>query len=418
MRSCEAKGFRPWLEVLEGRWVPAMVHDVAGLLLISNPNGPLVVTVTSSPGTVVVQDNSGAAGYTGVGTLISIIGTNGSDSITFHGGSGFGGNVLISSGNGNDAIAFTGPDLGYLTIVSGVGTDSTSLNGTIGSTFTYHHTTGGNSVTIAGATTIGGDASLSGLGNLAISGALKVGGNLAIGGNPTSGMPLSVAGAGNLSVRKGLYVTGGTGLNTFASSGVLQVKGNTQFNFYGPGGGGLYLANVAAGSFLGGSLYYSGGSNGDTLQLGGNLTVAGDANLFLGSGPSAFTSKPGDAISGSLSITTGNGSNTFLISGTVDGNETLKVGNGTVNLTLNTAPAGLLTFQGGNGNDTLNLGADGVTQVFNVYLSFGTGTSTLNLVTADTVTGNIVGKGFNDSLNQNDAILLDVYLQDFPSVDF
>jgi hypothetical protein len=417
MRSWTKRSFRPRLEALEQRWVPAAVRDVAGLLLISNPQGALTVTVTSSPGVVNVQDSSGAGTFTGVGTLISITGTNGNDSIAFRGGSGFNGNLLINTQNGNDAVSVTGPVGGYVTILTGVGSDSTSLSGRIGSNLTYFHRSGANTVTITGATTVGGEASLSLLGTLAINSSLTVGGNLSISGNPTSGTPLNVHGAGNLTVNKSLYVTGSNGANSFSLTGVLKVTGNAIFNFYAAGGGSLNLSGVAPGSFIGGSLHYSGGAGGDSLSLGDNLTVGGDAILFLGNGVGTFTSTVADTINGNLEITTGNGNNAFTVAGTVAGFETIKVGNGTDNVTVDNAPGGLFTFQGGNGTDALTLGA-GTTQFFNVYLSFGTGTSTLNLNAADTVTGNILGLGSSDTLNQNNAILLDIYFQDYAPIDW
>ena len=96
--------FRPKLEVLEDRWVPATIQLTSGILVVSHQVGPLTVAPTTTPGQVAVTDNTGTRTVSGVGTLIEILGTNAADTITFTGNTGFNGNLIIDGGNGDDTI--------------------------------------------------------------------------------------------------------------------------------------------------------------------------------------------------------------------------------------------------------------------------------------------------------------------------
>jgi hypothetical protein len=411
-------GNRLDLEILEERWLPATVRDVVGDLIITNPQGALTVTVTGTAGQVIVSDSSGSTTYSHVNVLISITGTQGNDSITFQGGAGFKGNVLINSLDGNDFISVTGPIGGSLTLLSGAGNTTTDLSGTIGGTLTYHHGSGPNLLHIVGATTVGGGASISGLGTLLRSASFTVNGNIGLSGNPTSGIPLLGTDVGNLTINGNLYLTGGRGPASFTVTGLLQIKGNLGINFILASSGLLNLNGVQPGSFIGGDLVYAGGAGSDTVLLGTNLTVGGDALLNLGSGVGTYSSAVGDQISGSLFMNMGNFNNKFTMNGLVAGDVFLTVGNGNNTVTMNTAPAGMFDFFGGNGTNTISLGTATTPWVFEVYFQFGNGTNTLTLTSADTLSGTIVNHSAlsHDNLIQNGALLLDLYFQDYPTM--
>src|SRR4051812_7324249 len=105
------RGFRPRLEALEQRWVPATIRVVGGVLLVSDQTGPLTITPSANAAGVVTVSDGGKGGVTvsGVGRLIAITGTSRADSITFNGGTGgFKGDVLIRSGNGDDTVTVSG----------------------------------------------------------------------------------------------------------------------------------------------------------------------------------------------------------------------------------------------------------------------------------------------------------------------
>jgi hypothetical protein len=411
MRS---KGTRLGVERLEDRWLPANVRDVAGILLVTNPQGPLTVTVSANAGQVIVADSSGTGTFGNVGALVSITGTNGADSITFQGGAGFRGNVIINSLSGDDTINVSGPIGGNLTLLSGMGNTTTNLSSTIGGALTYHHGSGPNTLHVVGATTVSKGASLSGLGSLVRSAPFTVNGSFAISGNPNTGTPLLGTDVGNLTVNGSLYLTGGRSPSSFTVTGLLQITGNLGINFILSRSGLLDLHAVKPDSFIQGDLVYSGGAGSDTVLLGANLAVGGDALLSLGSGAATYTSSAGDLIEGSLYLTVGNFNNKINMGGDITGDASLTVGNGNNTITVNNAPAGQFYFFGGNGTNTITLGTT-AEQTFEVYLRLGTGKNVVTLTATDTLDGTIIGGGFaSDTLNQNGATLLDVYFQDFP----
>src|SRR5262245_30344300 len=101
--------FRPTLEGLEERWVPATIKLVAGSLFVSNQVGDLSVETTAVAGQVKVTDNAKAVVVSGVGSLILITGTNLPNKINFVAtAKTFPGQLLINSGNGADTIDLSG----------------------------------------------------------------------------------------------------------------------------------------------------------------------------------------------------------------------------------------------------------------------------------------------------------------------
>lgn len=440
MRSTK-KVSRPRLEMLEDRWVPATVHDVAGDLLISNQEGK-TLTVTVSPtvvGQVTVLDSATPLSpqtYSAVGSLIYIQGTNLPDTIIFHGNAtDYAGNVLVNSGNGADVVTLDGGagttiTNGNVTVISIIdNADTLDLSGTIGGSLTYVSLYGKDTVATTGATTVDGNATLTGLQHLTLTSALTVKGDLTL-TNISAGFPLDVVGAGALtvgtssSVLESLTVTGGAGADVFSPSGVVTVTGNATFNF-GQSVVGSTMT-LAAGSSVGGNLTYNGGNGGDTVGFGAGDAFAGNVTLNLGNGANLLSLATNFAVAGNLSIAEGNGSNlAFAIGGTtaatyaqIAGNLTITQGNG-VNgtVTVESPPAGVLTYKGGNGTDDLDLeGAVG--SVYDVYLTFGTGTNTLAFDSAGnglTYIGYVVGSGGTNTFSQSATdTLIDISFINFP----
>ncbi len=409
------KGFRPRLEALEERWVPATVKDVAGNLLISNQNGPLTVTVsTTVVGQVTVKDNGSAVTYSSVGSLIEITGSNLADGITFHGNAtDYTGNLIVSGGNGADTVTLDGGGARPLRhherqrhSVVELGADTNNLNGAIGGSLTYNDTYGNDTVVTTGATTVGGNASLTGLQNLTLTSPLTVKGSLTI-TNLSAGFPLNVTGAGALSVGtasnvfQSLTVTAAGGANVWHPTGAVTVTGNANFNLAGSSSNTFFMS--AVGSSVGGNFYYQGGYGTNAVTIA-NTDFAGNATINTGGATTLTLAATTWTVAGNLTINEGNAANAaFTVGGLIAGNETITQGNG-VNgtVTISTTPAGLFTYHGGNGTDSVDLeGLAG--SVYAVYITFGTGTNTLAFDTANTgitFLGYVSGSGGTNTFTQ------------------
>jgi hypothetical protein len=383
------KSFRPRLEALESRWVPATIRVTSGILIVSNQVGPLTVAPQATNGAVKITDNAGSVTVSGVGSLIEILGTNLGDTINFTGNTaGFRGNLIISSGNGSDNVTLkasaAGANVtnGTVTVIQGLGNDSLTLNDNIGGSLTYAEQNGNDTVTVATAAKIGSDASFTGLQNLTLTGALTVGGNLTL-TNLSAAFPLKVTGAGNLTVGKSLNVTAGSGNDTFAPTGQFNVAGSASFTF-GSGNDTISLTPAAGGTGVGGNLSIQLGSGNDSVAFGANLSVAGNASLTVGDGNDSITtaaSAAGAGVAGSMNLNAGSGADSITVDNTVSGNLGVTLGNGDDTVTIGSAPSGMLFWNSGNGNDSVTFGDATQTagQVWNVFMQFGTGNDTLTL---------------------------------------
>ncbi len=404
----------PKLEQLEGRWVPATIRLVAGNLFISDQVSALTVTVTTTPGKVTVIDGTKTVNVSGVGKLISITGTNLTDSIKFNGNTGFKGSLIIRSGNGNDTITLSGPLAGNATILTGAGNDgiSTSNAVKIGGNLTFQSALGSDTFTQSGqAYKVGGNFTVAGFSSYAMGGGnstLQVGGNLSILAAPNKTAPLTVTFNGiSVTVGKSLSIVGGQGLDTVNVSSQVSVGKNVSAQLQ-DGTNILSYTPLAGGTGIGGNFTLSGGSGNDTILLGANSVIAGDLALNLGEGTNTITTGLGGNYFGDFTVTGGNGTNTLTLLSPVNiaGDLVLTFGNGT-NTTFVTSSniGGTVRYQGGNGSDTLFL-TPLAAALYNVDFLFGTGSSALTLNGNVTLTGLIVGTGGTNTFTQAGATLL------------
>jgi len=369
------------------------------------------VAPTATAGQVAVTDNGGTKTVSGVGSLIQITGTNAGDTITFTGNTGFNGNVLINGSNGDDIItvnaAAANVTNGNVTVLSGLGNDTTNLAGRIGGTLTSSNTSGADIVNITGAATVGGDASLSGVSTLNQTAALTTGGSLTVSGLVNTSTPLTVNSLADLTVGRNLQVTGGSGTNMINVVGNLSVNGSATINFGLGTGTNSEILNPAGGTGIGGNLQITGGAADDTTVLAPTVIVGSSTTLNLGEGTNLSTID--GLFAGPVSVNGGNTVNTTTIgagAGTaLFGSLTISYGNGTNTTTVNVAPGGLLTYRGGNNVDTVNL-TPTTPSTFNVNMAFGSGTNTLTLNANVTLTGRVTSQNqAGDTFNQGGATL-------------
>src|SRR5262245_57058819 len=97
--------FRPTLEGLEERWVPANIKLVHGNLYVSRQFGPLTIETQKLPGEILVSDGHRSTLFTGVTNRIQVTGTKWGDAINVLANeSPFAGDVVIYGGKGPDSV--------------------------------------------------------------------------------------------------------------------------------------------------------------------------------------------------------------------------------------------------------------------------------------------------------------------------
>ncbi|MFO0843691.1 MAG: hypothetical protein U0797_15055 [Gemmataceae bacterium] len=413
--------FRPVVEGLEDRWVPATIRLVAGNLFVSNQVGELTVSTTGTAGQITVNDFFNATDHkvtlSGVGSLISITGTNLANKINFvadvaGGKLAFPGNLLINSGNGIDTVDLTGRIGGNVTLLTGLGNDIVTSTGdlSIGGGLTFSDGFGLNTVNLNDQDwIIGGNLTMSGVGtfNSGTGNMLKVGGAVTLAATPTVANPLNVTfNAGSLvDIGKSLTITGSAVTDSVQVLSLLSVGGNMSVNLRG-GLNTFFLTPTTGGTGINGSLFYIGNGDADTVFLGDFSDVAGNTSIEMGGGANVFVDNPLSLYAGNLTVNGGNDTNTFVISGAVSGNLGVSLGNGDNNLTqVNGAIGGRFSYRLGNGsNAALNLApAAGTTVVIDAV--FGTGSSTFSLLTDFTLTGIVRGTGGSYTFDQGTATL-------------
>lgn len=403
--------FRPRIEALEDRAVPATISLVGSNLFISRQAGPLTVS-TVVGGDVKVQDGASSVSLSGV-TNVFITGTKLADSITLDGtAEPFSGNVLINAGNGNDEIFMKGIVSGNLTILTGLGDDEAKVLGaglTVGGNLQFTNSAGSSLFKLSGDLTVGTNLTATGVSEFKLAGnALDVGNNLSVSALNTKALLFNVNSASALTVGKAFTVTGSSANDTVQILGDVTIGGNTNLNLRG-GANLAKLVPVAPGT-LSGSFNYTGGAGNDTVTMGANLTLGGNATLNLGAGTNSLTTAASQT-NGNFNVTAAGAGNTLNFTDAVlSGNANLNLGNGTNTLTFTTAPAGLLNLRAGNGTNTLNI-TPAAPETFNGNLLFGNGTNTVTLNADTTISGRLIGGSGTNTFNQNGATILPPWLQ-------
>lgn len=410
---------RPQLEVLEDRTVPASVRVVAGNLLITQQVGPLTVQSTTVTGQFKVTDSAKSVTVNGVGTLISITGTNMANKINFQanttaGNKAFNGNLLINSGNGADTINIGGRVGGNATILTGLGADTvTSLASdvSIGGNFNWVDTAGKNTFDLNDRNyTIGGNFTLTGVGvfNMGAGNTLKVGGtNATIRAMPTTATTMDVSFNGaDVNVFGNLQVLGGVLDDTLTVTSQLDIGGNMTVNLN--GGNNTFVLNpTAGGSGINGNLSFQSGVGDDIVQFGTDAAVAGNTSIDLGGGVNTFEDTATSQYAGDLSLIGSHDTNTHTISGMVSGNLNVTLGNGDNNTTIVTGTVGgTLRYRLGNGSLGVLMVAPNDPTLVQIDATFGTGDSTFTLGPNVTLNGTVRGTGGTYTFDQGGATLL------------
>lgn len=419
--------FRPQIEGLEARWVPATIRLVAGNLFVSNPAGELTVESTAVNGQFKVTDGAKAVLVNGVGSLIAITGNNLANKINFlantaSGNQAFNGNLLIRAGNGNDLVNLSGRVGGNVTLLTGLGNDTvTSLSNdvSIGGNLTMADGLGLNVVDLNDRNyTIGGNATLFGVGpfDSGTGNTLSVGGSMTMTATVAAANPMTVL-LGSLETQIGgmLSINGSTLADVVNVTSKLSLGGNFWLNL-GNGDNTFVLTPTAGGTGVNGSLSYLGGGGIDVAVFGADSSISGNTSLDFGEGINTFVDTATSLYAGNLTLVGGNGTNTQVVTGIIAGNLSITNGNGDGNTSVITATlGGQFRYRLGNGTlGTLTL-APAVPQSIIIDALFGTGDSTFTLGPNLTLSGIVRGTGGVYTFNQGTAVLAPtLQLIDYP----
>lgn len=419
--------FRPALETLEDRTVPATIRFVSGSLFISNQNAAL--TLAPQGGTVVkVTDGALVTTFTGVGNIY-VTGTNKADTVTVDtAAGGFNSNLSFNMGNSNDVVNLVGanPILGNVMIMGGRGNDTAVFSGAAygnvllqdmlgtadtavfgggqGTQFLGNITTLGANIVVFGAnTTVNGRTTVLNINESSTSVAVDsvtttFGGDVQIrtgSGNDTvvaTGIYL-----GNLTVDVGGAILSNTVVLTGAVNGNASISGGT--------GADIFTVALTPGNAVAGNLSLNAGDGDNSLNLAAG-DVSGNLSVQVGNGNNTY-SPFGMNVAGSAQFHLGNGNNTLAFaSGSIGGDLSVEAGNGTNVTTLTgTTLAGRLRYRSGNGTNTLNV-TPAVATLFNLDVLFGNGNDTFTANANATLNGTINGGTGTDTFVQGGAILV------------
>jgi hypothetical protein len=393
-----------------------------------NLNRNLQLNLRSVPGEVEID----LAGQTLAGNVIINLGTGSTKagtSIDLFSTGALGklsGNVTILGGNGREFFGLGGQ-------TDGVGT-LTSLPVQIGGNVTIAAKAGalgnGDRLQVGGGTKIQGGLSTSQVDQVSIgeqNGPLTtVGGNVSITiTGATPGTLVTAYGSFGKAFTVNAAASTTTGVNSFSTAGVAAgidttIGGNLSVTLGTAQGGNIFeiLGTGGQNAIVNGSASFT-SSNRAVTPLTDLFTIEGivngNATLNMGGGDNDVFFGTSGYVGGNLTIRAeGGGINNLNLDGTVgnggtlSGNVFISLGNGNNTVDVNSdAIAGKLTYRGGNGTNTLKLNPPSAI-TFNVDFLFGTGTNTLDLLSANTtLTGFVTGSGGNNTFNQNGATLLE-----------
>jgi hypothetical protein len=404
------------VEALEDRWCPAITASFSnGLLTVTGTAVTNVTVKETAPAAIEIDDGStvlygsGGAnpGFTSVNSIKLNLTAPNVVNVDL-GGNTLAGNLSANLGNGaNTMSVVNGTISGRLSVRGGTGADAVTL-GSAGKTLAV---SGETSVRLGGQT---GD-SLSVLGGVTLSHELETSAATVTLASASTvdeleAQAASVTLSAGSTVNHDVYVSGGSAGTTVDAEGKIggylvvvggYYKGNqTMASSLTIGaaasvGGSVAFYNAysnanpsklttAAGSSIGGNLYYNASGQGDTVVLGGSVgssTKGGYVDLDMRNGTNTVTVQSTAVIAKKAEVEFGNGTNSLTFGGTVgqtgNTNTALFVTAGTGNNTVT-----LLGSTVVNGSATVNLGN-----------KRGAGVNTLDLRDAATITGTLTANG-------------------------
>jgi hypothetical protein len=405
------------LETLEQREVPAATATLSGGSLFvrtDNVANNLVITQPGPLNQLKVENNGKTVGVFIVPGNLTITTGNGADNvvISMTQAQGFAGFVSVNTGNGNDTVDVGGLIKGNLLINTGLGNDLITSNGvdlTVRGSYTLSDGLGTNTLDMNERNySIGGSMTIRGIANFKMGegSTLDVRGSVVIAGSSTPSNQMNVFLDGANVQTTGSFQVFGEGPNdSFAVMSQLNIGGNLAA-YLGAGDNNFVLTPLAGGNGVGGDLQYIGAGGADVVIFGEDSVVNGRTNITLGHGINTFVDAPTSVYAGDLNIVGGDGTNTVVVSGELNGNFINTLGNGDGNTTVFTGTlAGIVRYRLGNGSFGALTLAPTVNTFIYVDAIFGTGSSTFTLAPTVTLGGIVRGTGGNYTFNQGSATL-------------
>jgi hypothetical protein len=403
------------LEHLEDRTCPtlAITYRAGALTLTGSPLGRLDLTA-SAGNTIQVTDNAGAINYGTFANTSSVrlqLRTH-PGIINFDlNGTTFGGSVYMDLGLGDPNIAgthpvniFGGTLTGPLTVLNGNGVENISLGltanpVTITSNVIVNGSSGpggGDTLFVVDGSTVSGNLTTTKIDNVDIgdgTGATvgTVAGNVSVDDSSAPvALNVNVLGVvgGNLSVRGGAAGTIVAVVVSHPGGGV--VGGSLSADLGTSPGPTLAKYTQAANTTIGSNLTVTGGAGGATVSVAGR--VGGSATFNLGTGTDSITLGPtvgplaqAFVIGGAVSVTMGNGTNTFDIKGnassSIGGSVSVTMGNGTNTFVMDGGAQVLgstVSYRGGTVSDTVQI-INGLANSFALRVTLFAGARTIEL---------------------------------------
>ncbi|HVL14081.1 MAG TPA: hypothetical protein VM529_16040, partial [Gemmata sp.] len=214
----QTRPFRPTLESLEDRAVPATVVVSGGNLEVSGQVGTLVVETTAIAGLLRVTDDTGTVRASGVTGRVRITGDGLGNVIRIAANAGsklaLPGVLVVNAGNGNDQVFLSGKVNGNVRINTGLGNDLVTSDDAavrVGGSLSLFDEAGANTFSMNGVNyKIARDATFTGLGTFqtGAGNTLSVGGTLTMTANTVTPLDITLGGASAV-VGGDLVVSGG-----------------------------------------------------------------------------------------------------------------------------------------------------------------------------------------------------------------
>lgn len=381
MRSLSSK---PALEVLEDRWVPALLlqldtsSNLTGIFGVPAGNVTFLVT---NPDEINVNENGNDLGtYSVPGNLNVQLGNSllGPLVLLDLNGNDLSGNVNIAVGNSNP---------GYFVFVDGTGTIGGNVSLSKGSGFGQLGI--GPDINGVGAvTTVAGNVNMRAgdaaddllLGNTDTTNGTAIidGSFYGRGGNELGSAFGQYTISGNLTWTSAAVVPANALFGQFSLTSTSSVAGNVSVTMANNGTDGVNLR--AGGTILGNAVFNMANGDNNFLMEGG-ATIAGRLTIVGGNGVDNVNIQAGAILLDNVSAVTNGGNDNVILNGTIAGSSIMvNTGNGNDSVTMTTlsAAGARLTAFLGNGNDSVTLNATTST-LGSAYLDGGLGTDAFSV---------------------------------------